>query len=127
MVGGGYQSCLTLCKPMDCNLPGSSAHGSGLPFPSPGTLSDPGIKPISLALAGEFFFFFFPHLLNSVFRVRFIPRGRISESTVIPSTSCPRALNLHNISIKEILLETYSCDKIMSKMLYKVKYHVIYF
>ena len=21
------QSCLTLCKPMDCSLPGSSAHG----------------------------------------------------------------------------------------------------
>ena len=21
------QSCLTICNPMDCNLPGSSAHG----------------------------------------------------------------------------------------------------
>ena len=37
------QSCPTLCKPMDCSLPGSSVHGilqariwSGLPFPSPG-------------------------------------------------------------------------------------------
>ena len=30
-------------------------HWSGLPFPSPGDLPDPGIKPVSLALAGGFF------------------------------------------------------------------------
>ena len=48
------QSCPTLWDPMDCNLPGSSLHGilqaeywSGLPFPSPGDLPDPGIKPRS--------------------------------------------------------------------------------
>ena len=42
--------------------PGSSVHGfprqkhwSGLPFPSPGDLPDPGIEPRSLALAGGFF------------------------------------------------------------------------
>ena len=31
------QSCLTLCDPMDCSLPGFSRqeHWSGLPFPSP--------------------------------------------------------------------------------------------
>ena len=36
------QSCLTLCNPMDCHLPGSSAmqfsrqeYWSGLPFPTP--------------------------------------------------------------------------------------------
>ena len=50
---------------MDCSLPGSSAHGilqkeywSGLPFPLPGDLPDPGIEPESLAspaLAGGFF------------------------------------------------------------------------
>jgi len=41
---------------MDCSLPGSSSHGisqqkyrSGLPFPSPGDLPDPGIKPVSPA------------------------------------------------------------------------------
>jgi len=28
---------------------------SGLSFPSPGDLPDPGIKPMSLALAGRFF------------------------------------------------------------------------
>ena len=42
---------------MNCTLPGSSVHGifqardwSGLPFPSPGDLSDPGIVPGSPAL-----------------------------------------------------------------------------
>ena len=42
--------------------PGSSVPGisrqeywSGLPFPSPGDLLDPGIKPVSPALAGGFF------------------------------------------------------------------------
>ena len=59
------QLCLTLCNSMDCSLPGSSVHGcarqeywSGLPFPSPGDLSNPGVEPTSLAspaLAGGFF------------------------------------------------------------------------
>ena len=49
------QSCLTLCDPMDCSLPGSSVHGilqehwSGLPCPPPGDLPDPGIKRTSSA------------------------------------------------------------------------------
>ena len=30
-------------------------HWSGLPFPPPGDLHDPGIEPASPALAGEFF------------------------------------------------------------------------
>ena len=30
-------------------------YWSGLPFPSPGDLSDPGIKPVSLCIAGRFF------------------------------------------------------------------------
>ena len=48
------QYCPTLRNPMDCSPPGSSVHGfsgqeywSGLPFPSPGNLPDPGIKPVS--------------------------------------------------------------------------------
>ena len=56
------QSCPTVCDPMDCSPPGSSIHGilqarilEGLPFPSPGNLPVPGIKPISPALAGGFF------------------------------------------------------------------------
>ena len=30
-------------------------YWSGLPFPSPGGIPDPGIEPVSLALAGGFF------------------------------------------------------------------------
>ena len=33
----------------------SQEYCSGLPFPSPGNLPDPGIEPISPALAGGFF------------------------------------------------------------------------
>jgi len=47
---------------MDCGPPGSSVkrmlrqeYRSGLPFPSPGDFPDPGIKPVSPALAGGFF------------------------------------------------------------------------
>ena len=50
---------------MECNLPGSSSIGfsrqeywSGLPFPTPGDLPNPGIEPaspVSPALAGGFF------------------------------------------------------------------------
>ena len=45
---------------MDCSLPGSSVHGilqarnwSGLPFPSPGDLPDPGIEPRSPTLQAD--------------------------------------------------------------------------
>ena len=33
----------------------SQEHWSGLPLPTPGDLSDPGIEPMSPALAGGFF------------------------------------------------------------------------
>ena len=47
------QSCLTLCDPVDCIAHQASPsmgfsrqeYWSGLPFPSPGDLPDPGIKP----------------------------------------------------------------------------------
>ena len=49
-------NCLPHCSPS-----GSPVHGisqartwSGLPFPSPGNLPNPGIKPTSLALEGFF-------------------------------------------------------------------------
>ena len=54
------QSCLTLCDPMDYSLPGSSVHGilrqeywSGLPFPSPRDLPNPGIEPGSPVLQAD--------------------------------------------------------------------------
>ena len=59
------QSCPSLCNPMDVThqVPLSvesprQEYRSGLPFPSPGDLPDPGIKLRSLmspALAGGFF------------------------------------------------------------------------
>ena len=44
------QSCPTLCDPMDCSPPGSmgfprQGYWSGLPFPSPGSLPNPGMEP----------------------------------------------------------------------------------
>ena len=52
------KSCPT-CNHMDCSPLGSSVlrqqYWSGLPFPSPGDLPDPGIKPASSALASGFF------------------------------------------------------------------------
>ena len=59
------KSCLTLCDPMDCSLPGSSVQGfprqeswSGLPCPPPGGSSWPRDQtPISYVscIAGRFF------------------------------------------------------------------------
>ena len=59
------QSCPTFCDPVDCSPLDSSIHGifqakywSGLPFPTPGDVSDPGIEalpPVSPALTGRFF------------------------------------------------------------------------
>ena len=64
MRAKALESCPTLCDPKDCSPPGSSVHGfsrqeywSGLPFPTPGVLPNPGIRPVSLvspALAGRF-------------------------------------------------------------------------
>ena len=56
------QSCLTLCDPVDCSLPGSSVHGIlqarvlewvAISFSS--DLSDPGIKPRSSTLQADAF------------------------------------------------------------------------
>ena len=54
------QLCLTSHDPTDCSLPGSSIMGfpqhkywNELPFPSPGDLPDPVIKPRSLAVQAD--------------------------------------------------------------------------
>ena len=55
------QSCLTLCHPVDCSPSvrhlefSRREYWSGLPFPCPGDLPNPGIEPPSPALAGGFF------------------------------------------------------------------------
>ena len=77
------QSCVTLCDPMDCCLPGSSRQEceSRLPFPSPGDLPDPGIEPRSPALAGGFFTAKPPGKLMAKSRDRYIqvPKKKIME------------------------------------------------
>ena len=54
------QSCPTLCNPVDCSPQAPPSMGffrqeywSGLPFPSPGDLPNPGIKPRSPALPAD--------------------------------------------------------------------------
>ena len=53
------QSCLTLCDPMDCSLPGSTVHGisqqkywSGLLSPPPGIFPTQGLNRVS-CIAGR--------------------------------------------------------------------------
>ena len=53
------QSCLTLCNPRTVAHQAPLSMGflrqeywCGLPFPSPGDLPNPGIEPVSPALAG---------------------------------------------------------------------------
>ena len=65
MHAKSLQSCLTLCNPMDCSLPGSFVHG--IPGKNTGVnclvilqrnLPDPGTEPsplVSPALEGGFF------------------------------------------------------------------------
>ena len=50
---------LALCNPMDCIPPSSLSmefsrqeYWSGLPFPTPGDVPDPGIEPVSPTLGG---------------------------------------------------------------------------
>ena len=66
-VCSATQSGLILFDPKDCYLPGPSDHNilqeaccSGLPFPTPGDLPDPGTEPVSFQrsaayVAGGFF------------------------------------------------------------------------
>ena len=61
VLAKSLQLCPALCNPMDCiawQAPLSmefsrQEYWSGLPFPSPGHLPDPGIKPRSLALQAD--------------------------------------------------------------------------
>ena len=57
-----FQSCLTLCDPVDCSLPGSSVHVilqartlEWITMSSSRGYSHSGIKPMSPALAGRLF------------------------------------------------------------------------
>ena len=63
-MGSRVRACVTVsasAAPRQAPLPGSSVHGmfqeywSGLPFPSPTDIPNPGIEPVSPTLAGGFF------------------------------------------------------------------------
>ena len=47
------QSCLTLCNPMDYTVHGILQARTLEPFPSPGDLPNPGIKPRSPTLQAD--------------------------------------------------------------------------
>ena len=56
------QSCLTLCDPMDCSLPGSSVYGilqartlEWVAMPSSKGSSQPRVEPVYPTLAGRLF------------------------------------------------------------------------
>ena len=62
MQARSLQSCMTLCVPMDCSLPGFSAHGilqarilEWVSMAPPGDLPNSEIKPESPAAAGGLF------------------------------------------------------------------------
>ena len=57
-------------------------YWSGLPFPSPDDLSDPGIEPGSPALQANFFFFFLSELLGkpNKYIVKSLSRVRLFET-----------------------------------------------
>ena len=62
MLTLSYSRVGLFANPINCSPPGSSVYGSsqvgigsGLPFPSLGDLSNPGIEPESSALAGSLY------------------------------------------------------------------------
>ena len=61
-------------------------YWSGLPFPSPGDLSDPGIEPVSPALAGGFF--------------TAEPPGKPSESVELMQIKWGRVLGIESLLFK---------------------------
>ena len=80
---GVAQSCPSLCDLVDCSPPGSSVLGfsrqeywSGLPFPSPEDLPDPGIEPRSPALQAD----------ALTFEPQGSPQGKAKYSTILIST-----------------------------------------
>ena len=106
MLAKLLQSCLTLCNPMDCTLPGSSVHGIlqarilewGLPFPSPGNLPNTGIEPVFLdspALAGSFF--------STIKPVQF-SRSVVSNSATPWTAACQASLSITKfMSIESVM------------------------
>ena len=80
-------SCLvvSVCDPMDCSLPGSLSmeffrqeYWSGLPFPSPRDLPDPGVKP-SLLHCRQILYHLNPRKAHLVSTTHLMPLRTISS------------------------------------------------
>ena len=68
------QECSVMSESMDCSRQITLSVGfsrleykSGLPFPPPGDLPNPGTKPVSSALAGRFFATELPEKPNNTY------------------------------------------------------------
>ena len=94
----GHKSCLTLfltpCTvarqaPLSMGFP-RQKHWSGLPFPSPQDLPNPGIKSVSPALAGGFFTTEPPGRPNIICYFTSKPRGPLFTMNIIIHL-CPTA------------------------------------
>ena len=48
------QWCPTLWDPMDCSPPDSNSYNTGVPFPTPGDIHNPGTEPVSRTLADSY-------------------------------------------------------------------------
>ena len=88
------------CDLMDCSPPASSVHGisqpeywSGLPFPFPGDLPDPGIEPRSPALQADSL------STEPPGKISHVDRGYLLEEW--PFTSMEPTLQIHNPRQKE--------------------------
>ena len=71
-----------------------------MPFPSPGALSDPGIEPVSPALAGGFFFF-----LTAEPPGKSLPHQSVEMITGLTSEGCcEEELRRHMVSAQGVLI-----------------------
>ena len=79
------QLCLTLCNPLDCQVPLSiefsrKEYCKALLFPSPEDLPDPGIKPRSLALRADSFLSEPPEKPTQITRIALNEEPCLSET-----------------------------------------------
>ena len=68
-------------------------YWGGLPFPPPGDLPNPGIKPDSPVLAGRFF--------------TTAPGGKLSPDTGTENSFSGALKNFHFMNIKKVIKENY--------------------
>ena len=108
----------SVCEPMDQGPPGSSVHGilqariwSGLPFPPPGDLPDPGIHPSSPALQADSSP---PGLLGGptcIRQIRFIQILKKIPELLSLMFSSPHSTNILNYSYIFILSDiSFACS-----------------